>query len=215
MHRKLYLAAAASVLVGCGTTQKVVVDRDPVDSLIAQSAENATKALRDLSESSGNSRVVVAQKSTLQAAQTARYEVPAVEQRAPEAGVPSIAARSGSVAVETLSVSSTQSPISRAPSTGVVASGGLLSVPPQGLERLVTVRWTGELEELLGKLAQESGWRLAPSTGLRVSPVVISISAENRSIFDVLRDVGAVAGSSAEILVSANSRTFTVRYPQR
>jgi hypothetical protein len=214
MYRNLMLVVVATALVGCGTSQKVVLDRDPVDSLIAQSAEGATKALRDLSESAGNSRVVVAQRATpLAPAPPRSAELVGTPRTAPDAQ--SIASRSGSVAVEVLSSPQALLTTTVAPSTGVVASGGLLSVPPAGLERLVTVRWTGELEELLSKLAQESGWRLAPSTGLRVSPVVISISAENRSIFDVLRDVGAVAGTSAEILVSSSTRTFTVRYPQR
>lgn len=97
----------------------------------------------------------------------------------------------------------------------MVASGGLLSKPPAGLEHLITVRWTGELEELLARVATETGWKLGEHAGMRVAPVIISISAESRSAFDVLRDIGGIAGTSADILVSASTKTISVRYPQR
>lgn len=219
MFRLLASAAAVAVLAGCAATQPVVIERDSVDSLIAQSAANATQALRDLSESTGNSRVVMAAPKPASPA-----AAPAPATVAPPAPAPlpvvhqSIASRSGSIAVEVLTPPPPPAPaaaVIAAPSTGVVASGGLLSAPPPGLERLVTVRWTGDLEELLSRVAQESGWRLAPATGLRVTPVIISISAENRTAFDVLRDIGAIAGTSADILVSAPTRTISVRYPQR
>jgi hypothetical protein len=220
---------------GCATTATPkVAEQDPVDAIIAQSALSATQALRDLSESSGNTRVVLTGKpapapapaaaavpapvAAKESAVASRQAEPAsaeapVSGAAPTRiqGYQSIAARSGSIAVEV----PTPTTFIASPSSGVVASGGLLSAPPAGLEKLVTVRWTGELEQLLQRIAEETGWKLAQSTGTRVSPVIISVNADNRSAFDVLRDIGAIAGTSADIVIASNARTFTVRYPQR
>lgn len=222
-HFALLTIAASTALAGCATAPAPsLIERDPVDGLIAQNAASATQALRELSEAAGNSRVVAASNSTARpGAQVAQAAIQAppprpIQETAPaaEARPPanSIASRRGSIAVEM----EAPAPTTVIPSSsGVVASGGLLSAPPAGLERLITVRWTGELEELLARVAQESGWKLGERTGLRVAPVIISISAENRSAFDVLRDIGAIAGTSADILVSAPTKTISVRYPQR
>jgi len=219
-HFALITIAAAAALAGCATTSAPsLIERDPVDGLIAQNAASATQALRELSEAAGNSRVVATSKAparplaqpAVQAPlpQPIQEVSPPAESRAP---ANSIASRRASIAVEV----EAPPPSTVIPSSsGVVASGGLLSAPPAGLERLITVRWTGELEELLVRVAQESGWKLGDRTGLRVAPVIISLSAENRSVFDVLRDIGAIAGTSADILVSAPTKTISVRYPQR
>lgn len=220
-------ALALAALAGCATQQQAAIERDPVDTMIAKSAADATAALRDLAESAGNARVVTsagkgpaAAKSQAAAAAPAPAPAPA-----PRPQGQSIGARAGSLAVDTpgaapaavtqaaaVAVAST---VISSPSSGVVASGGLLSAPPAGLERLITVRWTGELEELLRLVAKETGWTLSASTGLRVAPVIISLNAESRSAFDVVRDIGAIAGTSADIAVHAQARTFTVRYPSR
>lgn len=229
MNRHFALTAllVTAALAGCATAPSPsVIERDPVDGLIAQNAAGATQALRELSEAAGNSRVVntappsksrpiAAPRAPAPVQPMAQAEVEEEVAPAPvarPAAAPTIASRRGTIAVEIdAPVQTTVIPSS----TGVVASGGLLSAPPAGLERLVTVRWTGELEQLLGRLAQETGWKIGPSTGLRVAPVIISINAENRSAFDVLRDIGAVAGTSADIMVTAPTRTIAVRYPQR
>lgn len=201
MFRQLISAAAVTAaFAGCATSPQVVKERDSVDSLIASSAVTATQALRELSESTGNSRVVTSTK-------------PAAVEARPVAAAPvvvTIAGRSGAIAVEMPSTA-----VITAPSSGVVASGGLLSTPPAGLEKLISVQWTGDLEQLIAKVAKEVGWSVGEYGGLRVAPVIISISADNRSAFDVLRDIGGIAGTSADIRVSGVTRTISVRYPQR
>ncbi|MFK4705821.1 hypothetical protein ABIC83_002660 [Roseateles asaccharophilus] len=210
-------ALALAALAGCATAPApALIERDPVDGLIAKNAAGVTQALRELSEASGSSRVVASQAAARQVAAPAPTPVPAQ----------SIAARRSPMVVETepapanAPVAVLQAPAAQgasiiAGSSGVVASGGLLSAPPAGLERLITVRWTGELEQLLGRVAQEAGWQLGAPTGFRVVPVIISLSADNRSAFDLLRDIGAIAGTSADIVVNEKARTISVRYPQR
>jgi hypothetical protein len=201
-------------MVGCASAPSApsIATNDPVDALLAKSATAVTEALRDLSEGQGNSRVV-----SSKAAPAPRSAVPAQLAEAPRE---SIAARRAIIAVDGLQQPSTlpQPDVNLTPevvSAGVVASGGLLSAPPAGLERLMTVQWTGELEALLGRIATETGWTLGPSKGFRAAPVIISVNAASRSAFDLLRDIGAIAGASAEIRVSAATRSIYVQYPQR
>lgn len=216
MPRRLVALAviAALALCGCSTPKGPnLVTNDPIDALLAKSAMAATEALRELSESSGTSRVVVSKASPATGAPAVAS--PAV---APPAPRQSIAAKRAIIAVDEIVPKAPVPDVNVTPaviSTGVVASGGLLSAPPPGLERLITVRWTGELEQVLSRIAAETGWSLAESKGLRVAPVIVSVNAENRSAFDLLRDIGAIAGAAAEIRVSSASRTFTVQYPQR
>ena len=217
-HTGLIFALVAATLGGCTTLQApTVVETDPVDGIIARNAASATQALRDWSESSGNSRVVTSTKPAAgrpPAGDVSPTAAGAVVEAAPQPIGYNIASHRTSVAVDG-DTPRAAAPAAAAPNTGVVASGGLLSVPPAGLERLVTVRWTGDLEELLSHVAQECGWHLGDATGLRVAPVIISINAENRSAFEILRDAGAIAGEAATISVSAQTKTISVRYPQR
>lgn len=186
--------------------------RDNLDELMTSSAAAVTRALRDLSEASGESRVVVATNKEAAAAQSPRVAEP-------RPSATSIASRKGILAVDAddeggdakVGAGTALPQVS----TGVVATGGLLSAPPQGLEKLITVRWTGDLEQLLARIAQATGWNIGETRGLRVTPVIVSISAESRSAFDVLRDIGAIAGSSADIHVAASTKTLSVHYPKR
>jgi hypothetical protein len=101
-------------------------------------------------------------------------------------------------------------------SSTVAAVGANLSKPPAGLEILITTGvWTGDLEELVAQIAKESGWKVGLTTGLKVAPVRISVNATNRSAFELLQDIGAIANGAATIVVSEATRTISVRYPQR
>lgn len=206
----IFLAAAA--LSGCVSTPvPSLAMTDPIDGLIAKNAAAVTQALRELSESTGGSRVVTSQRPTMKASVTV------------VAPLNIGSSRMGAVAIEPGFVTQQATPQAHplppqqivATNSGVVASGGLLSVPPPGLERLMTVRWTGDLDQLLSRVAQDAGWKMGESTGFRVVPVIISISADNRSAFDLLRDIGAIAGTSADIMVSTTTRTISVRYLKR
>ena len=212
VRTSLATAFIAVMLSACASKPaQPPLQRDTLDELMTSSAAAVTRALRDLSEASGESRVVVA----------ANKEAAAQPQRVaePRPSATSIASRKGIVAVdaddEGGDVKAAAATTLPQVSTGVVATGGLLSAPPPGLEKLITVRWTGDLEQLLARIAQATGWNIGETKGLRVTPVIVSISAESRSAFDVLRDIGAIAGSSADIHVAAATKTLSVHYPKR
>lgn len=86
---------------------------------------------------------------------------------------------------------------------------------PAGLEKNITLTWTGDLETLIFLIGKEAGWKVVEPTGLRVSPVIIAINAKDKPIFEVLRDVGAIAGTAADVVVAVEARTLGVAYPKR
>jgi len=196
------LMAAAILSTGCATqTAAPTPKHEVVDSMIARYAEEATIQLRRLSENTGASRTVTPSGAGAAAS-------------GPAAGTPSgatIAGRMGSVAISPSDAPAQQ-----------VTPASLRSEPipnalqvPAGLEKPLTLAWTGDLESLIFIIGKETGWKVVEPTGLRVAPVVIAINAQNRPAFEVLRDVGAIAGTAADVVVSVNNRTLGVAYPKR
>lgn len=196
-----FLFTLVAALTGCATAPSPIVNtEDSVDAVIAASAQQVTQALRELSEVTGNSRTVTAAPSKVTTTQ-------------PSAPAPRLPAATIASSTSSIAISEPQSTVS----SGAVTSstGGLLSKPPAGLEKYVTVRWTGDVEQLVGKIAHQVGWAIEATSGLRVAPVIISINAENRTAFDVLRDIGAIAGTSADIYIMPTTKSISVRYPKR
>lgn len=196
------LMAGAILSTGCATkTAAPAPKHEVVDSMIARYAEEATIQLRRLSENTGASRAVSPSGAGAAAS-------------APAAGTPSgatIAGRMGSVAVSPAE-GPTQQVTPATPRPEPIPNA--LQVPA-GLEKPLTLSWTGDLESLIFIIGKETGWKVVEPTGLRVAPVVIAINAQNRPAFEVLRDVGAIAGTAADVVVSVNNRTLGVAYPKR
>lgn len=238
MHRNyLSIAAAAACagLMACAQTP-VAPAADPMDALIVKSASEVTNALRELSEVTGNSRVITATApaperqatpekakrptATTIAARASTLPVAADDGEAAEAPAPAPAAQRDQAirAAAPAQAAPAEPAAARAPlpSSSTVAVGANLTKVPAGLEILISTGvWTGDIEELLTQIAKETGWKVGLSTGLKVAPVRISVNATNRSAFELLQDVGAIANGSATIVVSEASRTLSVRYPQR
>jgi hypothetical protein len=252
MLRRITLTAVAVVVAGmvsgCANAPQPVA-ADPVDNIIATNAAQATKALRELSETTGNSRVVKSAdtgprsdanpKVNVEPAQDARVvtstesgprsvahpkgiAAPAQDARVVaqspviRPAIKSIAESASAVAVEVLPLEAKKTSPAIAVQPDVkAATGGLLSGAPAGLDKKISIHWVGELEQLLGKIADETGWKMADSVGLIVAPVLISVKADNRPAYEVLRDIGAITGTSAEIRISTASKTISVRYPIR
>lgn len=199
-HKQALLSVAVSIisllLIGCATPVQVATPApaDRVDDLIAKYAASATNSLRVLSESEGSSRAVTSSVAL------APGEGAVISNH----GLPK--AVSGRV-VQTSAVPV----IEKTPRT----TGGLLSATPDGLSKLLTVRWTGDIEELIDRICSEVGWTKERPVGLRVSPVIISVEALNVPAYEILRDMGAISGGAADIVVSAAKRSISVRYPTR
>lgn len=202
----LHVLAITVVLAGCATgkqaSQEASKPTDTVDSIIAKYAADATLQLRRLSENTGASRM---QETGPGRPDSASQAMPASN----------IAGATGSIAVSPGEPSAggvAQANPSKHPAAKPIPSA--LAVPP-GLEKNITLTWTGDLETLIFLIGKEAGWKVVEPTGLRVSPVIIAINAKDKPIFEVLRDVGAIAGTAADVVVAVEARTLGVAYPKR
>lgn len=92
------------------------------------------------------------------------------------------------------------------------------AIPPgyESLSHRVNFAYTGDIEDLVRRLVahipSREGWRYIPPTRSLAVPLTVTISARDKTVFDVLQEVGAQAGLSADIRVNANSRQITIVY---
>lgn len=88
------------------------------------------------------------------------------------------------------------------------------SVPyaPQELRRTVSLQWVGPVEPLVRTLADRAGYRMQVNGDVPPAPLVVSVEAKQKSVVEVLRDVGLQAGTRADIAVDPESRIVELNY---
>ncbi len=87
-------------------------------------------------------------------------------------------------------------------------------VDPQSfaLTELVSVDWSGPVAALLQKVADASHYRLRILGTQPAIPVLVSITAKNTPLADIVRDVDFQCGKQANIAVYPSSRIIELRY---
>jgi defect-in-organelle-trafficking protein DotD len=83
---------------------------------------------------------------------------------------------------------------------------------PQELRRTVSIDWTGPIEPLTRKLADRAGYQMQVNGDVPPTPVVVSVRAAEKSVVEVLRDVGLQAGRRADISVDPGRRIVELNY---
>jgi defect-in-organelle-trafficking protein DotD len=83
---------------------------------------------------------------------------------------------------------------------------------PQELRRAVSVEWIGPIEPLARQLADRAGYRFLVNGDQPPAPLVVSVMAKQRSVVEVLRDVGLQAGARADIAVDVDQRIVELNY---
>lgn len=83
---------------------------------------------------------------------------------------------------------------------------------PQELRRTVSVDWTGPIEPLTRSLADRAGYQMVVNGDKPPAPVVISVKANEKSVVEILRDVGLQAGQRADIAVDPDRRIVELNY---
>ncbi len=93
-------------------------------------------------------------------------------------------------------------------------SVAIQSVPsaPQELRRSVSVEWVGPIEPLAQKLAARASYRFRVNGDAPPAPIVVNIAAKQRSVVEVLRDVGLQAGTRADISVDVDQKLVELNY---
>lgn len=91
---------------------------------------------------------------------------------------------------------------------------GVLGVPnaPQELRRSVTVSWVGPVEPIAQDIASRAGYDFNVLGDEPPTPIVVNLSASNKQVIDVLRDLGLQMGMRADIKVDAARRMVELHY---
>ena len=96
----------------------------------------------------------------------------------------------------------------RTPADSVMA----LPNAPQQLMRTVTLDWTGPIEPLVRQLADRAGYRYMVQGDEPAGDVVINVTAVEKPVIEVLRDVGLQAGRRANVVVDGERQVIEVAY---
>jgi defect-in-organelle-trafficking protein DotD len=80
------------------------------------------------------------------------------------------------------------------------------------LRRTVSVEWVGPIEPLMQKLTDRAGYKMLVNGDKPPVPVVISVQSVEKSVVEVLRDVGLQAGQRADVIVDPERRVVELNY---
>ena len=83
---------------------------------------------------------------------------------------------------------------------------------PKELRQAVSVDWVGPVEALAQSLADRAGYQLQVNGDRPPVPVVVSVQAREKSVIEVLRDLGLQVGRRAEIVVDPDRRIVELNY---
>lgn len=91
-----------------------------------------------------------------------------------------------------------------------------LPAPPDpysiGMAKLATVKWNGPVEPLIRKIAAASNYRVRILGKAPAIPALVSISAQNTPLADILRDASFQVAKKAEVVLYPRSRVIEIRY---
>lgn len=83
---------------------------------------------------------------------------------------------------------------------------------PRELRRTISIDWVGPIEPLTRTLADRAGYKVQVNGDKPPVPVVVSVTAREKSVVEVLRDLGLQAGLRADIVVDTERRIVELNY---
>jgi defect in organelle trafficking protein DotD len=83
---------------------------------------------------------------------------------------------------------------------------------PQELRRTVSIDWSGPIEPLARTLADRAGYKLQINGDVPPAPIIVNIRSSEKSVVEILRDVGLQAGRRADIAVDPQRRIVELNY---
>lgn len=84
-------------------------------------------------------------------------------------------------------------------------------VPPE-LQRAVTFSWAGPAEPVARDIAARAGYSFRTVGDVPPTPILVTISAYNTPMVEVLRDLGLQMGTRADLRLDAQARTVEIVY---
>ena len=83
---------------------------------------------------------------------------------------------------------------------------------PQELRRTMSLEWSGPIEPLLRRLADRAGYRLQLNGNRPAVPIIISVSSREKSVVEMLRDVGLQSGKRADVVIDVQNKVVELDY---
>lgn len=83
---------------------------------------------------------------------------------------------------------------------------------PAELTEQISIDWQGKVEPLLAALAGKMGYRFAVTGSPPAVPVVVSMSAKNEAVHDIIRRAGNMIHDHGDIALNPGARTIELRY---
>ena len=88
-----------------------------------------------------------------------------------------------------------------------------LTIPnAYNLQARASVDWSGPIEELTARIAKASKFKIRVLGNDPSIPILISLTAKDKSLAEILRDIDYQAGKKANIHVYPNSQVIELRY---
>lgn len=86
------------------------------------------------------------------------------------------------------------------------------SSAPPALTQLITVRWSGPIEQMIDTLSTRAGMRFQSVGGRPNVPLLVNLDVYQKPLIEVLHDLGLQAGRRADISVNSSNNTIEIRY---
>ena len=86
------------------------------------------------------------------------------------------------------------------------------SSAPPGLSQLITVKWTGPVDQIVRTLALRGGMKFLEKGARPPVPVTVSVDAYQQPMVELLRDLGLQVGRRADLSVDASKGVIEIRY---
>lgn len=81
-----------------------------------------------------------------------------------------------------------------------------------GMDQLASIDWSGPIAPLMKKIAEISGYKLHVLGNQPGIPILVSITAKDTPLADILRDADFQCGNKAKIVVYPASKIIELRY---
>ena len=81
-----------------------------------------------------------------------------------------------------------------------------------GMAIPISIDWDGPIEPLVKQIANAANYKLRVLGTTPAIPIIVSISAKDTALGDILRNVGYQAGKQAQVVVFPSTHVIELRY---
>lgn len=86
------------------------------------------------------------------------------------------------------------------------------SSAPPALTQLISIQWSGPIDQILQTLAARSGMRYKVAGSTSGVPLLVNLDVYQKPLIEVLHDLGLQAGRRADVSVNNLNNSIEIRY---